>query len=584
MWSLKNPSAITARQIENLIIMSEESNDIITKIALGILSRVGSLTFFPAALAYEIILKRVPKLASSIPSLLLGSASVNNQFEKQLGKMIDHSLCFLSFPLGVYSPDVISGFRLKLPASEKVIPFGVEEIFGKEVDPIAYPKNIQDVQELVRNAKAHNKQISIIGAGMSQGTQTVPAEKKHLVIHTKFLNHVEIDAENNIARVGSGATWEQVQIAANKAGKSVIVKQASDVFSIGGSIGINCHGWAHEVGSISKTVKSMIIVDGNGNIQSLTPEDELFGCMFGTLGYFGVICKVELSIDNNEYLVQQTKTIPPENFIQEYLDNIKNADIPLFGGRLSLNTSGGAYFSYVQMLSYARSKEKTSEAGYSLNTRLIVSNFNPELKWGNRIEQIFLQTFGHLPKFVQSILLRYFWQLECDNMNKKIISTKNETLHPPINALTIFHASNLHAQWLQEYFIKAENLPSFLNYFGKLLKDNEVSVINATIRPTPKDDISILPYAEKDRYGVVICFYQRKTNKAITQTRKWIKEVNQYLMESGDVFYQAYMPYATKEQFVKCYGLEKIQNLRQLKLKYDPEHRFGSSYTRKYFQ
>src|SRR5690606_214092 len=148
----------------------------------------------------------------------------------------------------------------------------------------------------------------------------------------------------------------------------------------------------------------------------------------------------------------------------------------------------------------------------------------------------------------------------------------NEALHPPINALTIFHASNLHTQWLQEYFVKAENLSSFLSYLGKLLKDNEVSVINATIRPTPKDDISILPYAEQDRYAIVICFYQRKTDKAIAQTRQWIEEVNQHLMESGDVFYQAYMPYATKEQFERCYGLERIQNLRQLKLKYDPEH------------
>lgn len=49
----------------------------------------------------------------------------------------------------------------------------------------------------------------------------------------------------------SGAIWEHIQIEANKRGKSVIVKQASDLFSVRGSIGINCHGWAHKYGAIS---------------------------------------------------------------------------------------------------------------------------------------------------------------------------------------------------------------------------------------------------------------------------------------------------------------------------------------------
>ena len=156
--------------------------------------------------------------------------------------------------------------------------------------------------------------------------------------------------------------------------------------------------------------------------------------------------------------------------------------------------------------------------------------------------------------------------------------TRNEALHPPINSFNMLHHSNLQAQWLQEYFVTEEHLPHFLRFLGATLKANDVRLINATIRPTPKDPISILPYAEKDRHAVVICFAQEKTNQAMEKTRQWIQKVNAHLLDQGDIYYQAYMPDTSREQFESCYGKQRVANLRRLKLKYDPEHRFGNAH------
>ena len=114
--------------------------------------------------------------------------------------------------------------------------------------------------------------------------------------------------------------------------------------------------------------------------------------------------------------------------------------------------------------------------------------------------------------------------------------TRNEALHPPINSFKFLHHSGLHAQWLQEYFVDKDKLANFLRFLGAELKANQVKLINATIRPTPKDEISILPYAEKDRYAVVICFAQKKTDEAIAHTRQWIENVNAYLASDGGIF------------------------------------------------
>lgn len=43
------------------------------------------------------------------------------------------------------------------------------------------------------------------------------------------------------------------------------------------------------------------------------------------------------------------------------------------------------------------------------------------------------------------------------------------------------------------------------------------------------------------------------------------------------------MPYATKEQFEKIYGKKRVEKMRQLKAKYDPQNRFGNAHTTKYF-
>ena len=161
--------------------------------------------------------------------------------------------------------------------------------------------------------------------------------------------------------------------------------------------------------------------------------------------------------------------------------------------------------------------------------------------------------------------------------------TRNQALHPPINAFKLMHESDLHAQWLQEYFIEPSKLANFIRFLGAELKANDVPLINATIRPTPKDDISILPYAEEDRYGVVICFAQEKTPAAIEKTKRWIENVNAYLAASNGVFYQAYMPYATREQFEACYGAARIEQMRILKQQFDPNHVFGNAHTAKYY-
>ncbi len=531
-FAITHPVATLSRAIENIVIAGENSKNLIIQGGCAVLSRVISLTVFPIFLFLELVFSRVPKLILSVGD--------PNRFEKKLDKVVKYVLGILLSPLAIHSPEGMPGFFLKhAPNPNKVLPFGVELLYGKKVDQIVYPKNVAELLEAVRSAKRENKQISIVGAGFSQGTQTVPKDGKQVVISTKFLNQIELAEDGKTVLVQAGATWEQLQLALNAKGKSSIVKQASDVFSIGGSIGINCHGWAHEYGAIASTVESLDIIDAEGEFRTLTSQDELFGCMFGTLGYFGVIVKATLKVVDNEPLIERTEEIDIDQFVENYNTKIKGKDIPLFGGRLVLDSLYGDPLRKVCMVRY----EREPEAG---QTGMPSSKFTPESSYGRRVERIGLKLFSHLSNFSVKRLLSWFWERERTQMLTGRKVTRNEALHPPINAFKILHHSNLHTQWLQEYFIKGENLADFLRFLGSKLKAHNVRLINATIRPTPRDSISVLPYANEDRYAVVLCFSQVKADLEIADTKQWIEEVNQYLIDKGDVFYQAYMPYATQ--------------------------------------
>lgn len=455
-----------------------------------------------------------------------------------------------------------------------VRPFGVEEIFGKTLEKkIETPTTVDDVQRIVKDARAKNETIAVLGAGMSQGTQTVPTAQGCLV-STQYLNHIRVNAEDNTVTVGSGATWEEVQKALDKEGKSAIVKQASDLFSIGGSIGINCHGWAHEVGTIAKTVRSITMVDANGDVRHVAQGDPLFSCLFGTLGYFGIIVEATFDVVPNDVLIEEAVLVDRDQFQTVYEQEVKGRDRPLFRGRIVPDLWSDDPLREIYLVSYRKAGEEEA---------LAPRVWTQEPKQGTLKERIALKLISYVSLSSFHSLTKRYWDLEKKVMQMQRAMTRNEALHPPINAMKILHNSKVHAEWLQEYFVEKEKLPAFLQFLGSELKASDVKLVNASVRPVPQDDISILPYAEKERYAVVLCFAQEKTDTEIAKTRAWMERVNAHLARTGGVFYQAYMPYATVAEFEACYGKERIEEMRRLKEQFDPQHLFGNAHTAKYY-
>ncbi|PJD95782.1 MAG: hypothetical protein CK425_07710 [Parachlamydia sp.] len=500
-------------------------------------SRMMSVTLFPVCTALDMAVLTAKQVHEAPYILLSTDASQRQQhlaqFHKNAEALKKNSLGLLTAPIGIFSPDIITHHFVpaKIQATQ-VSPYG--KLYGARAH-VTYPQSIADVQAIIKEARAAGKSISIIGKGMSQGKQAISNTDWNVVINLSQLNQIHIDPTLKIAKIGAGALWQDLQRQANQYGLAVRVMQASNIFSIGGSISANCHGWDYKTGCLGNTLMGLTIVDANGKVLELTPKDPFFNYVVGGYGGFGVIVEAIISLTDNVKMLEKGIEIPPRDYVAYFNQNIRdNKEIEMHLYRLSLVPQN--LFQTGIAVSYHR-----------VNDQPVMANLQDEPVRGTRGDRIKLHTLRRLP------WLRHLaWKVEKNEALVEKESSRNALMRPPINS--VFNNSKVDAEWLQEYFVKGEDLADFLRFLGKILQDNQVALFNASVRFVKQDSKTMLSYAPTgERFAVVLFFNQNLAPKEIRKTKIWVRQVIDYLIAHEGTFYLPYQHFATLEQFKACY-------------------------------
>lgn len=468
----------------------------------------------------------------------------------------------VTFPTGIIWRDMVTNhFLPQTNPDGKIHPKG--GLYSSQA-VIVEPQTQRAVQQLVQVAAATGQKVSIRGAGFSQGKQTLPPRESDLHLNMHKLNKITIDPETRIATVGAGATWKQLQGKADPMGLAVQVMQASNPFSIGGSLSANCHGWDHTQGSLANTICSLTIVNAQGEIENLTPDDELFSCVVGGYGLFGVITEVKVQLTTNDQLFDFGVEVPIEDYTSYFREHIEqNPAIKMHLYRLSLE--GGRLLSKGWAQNYSTAFDGAPS-----------DQLTDEPEGGTTQDRILVQIARNSPT-----ARNLWWQQEERNLQQIRKATRNQIMRPPIHAL-FANESSAHQEWLQEYFVSESSLPSFLEFLGETLNENEVGLLNASVRFVKKEERALLGYAhEEDRFAVVLCFSQSLNEKEVKKTEHWVQKVVDQLRQIGGTFYLPYMHFPTKEQFQDCYP--QWEELLEKKELYDPNHLFDNGFFQDYF-
>lgn len=521
----------------------------------SITSRAISVTLFPVSTTLDMALLTAQQ-AQEIPYILLNKDAKKhkNKYRKNANALKKTSLGLLTAPMGILSPDIVTHhFVPSNIQTYQLTPYG--KLYTSYAH-MAYPESVADIQAIIKEAECSNKSISVVGKSMSQGKQAISNDPWNVVINTSKLKQITIYPESKIAKVEAGASWGELQNEANKHGLAVRVMQASNIFSVGGSISANCHGWDYKTGCLRNTILALTVVNSKGQVLQITPNEPLFDYIAGGYGAFGVIVEALISLTDNVAMVEHGVEIRPQDYVAFFNQDIRhNEDVDMHLYRLSLDPQH--LFKTGVAVSYKR-----------LSNDQIITNLIDEPEKGTRLDRIKLHTLRRL-----SWLRKLAWNIEKNDALSEKIASRNELMRPPINP--VFNNSQIDSEWLQEYFVKGEDLADFLDFLGSTLQKNKVALFNASVRFVKQDPHSKLSYAQSgDRFAVVLFFNQKLSANEVKKTKAWVQEVVDYLITHDGSYYLPYQHFATLEQFKACYpNWESIIAYKQTT---DPENRFNN--------
>lgn len=560
-------SSIPAQWIDNLLIESPKYADVsnLSKVTSRATSLLTSVTLFPLLLCVDLARYNIKSLFYRCRALTAFNPNEAAEFKADAQKCSDVAIKCLkgltTFPAAILWRDIVSNHFLAERRSDgKIHPTG--GLYASSAE-IRSPRTVKEVQEIVKEAITLDKKISIGGAGYSQGKQILPHRENDFHIDMLGLNKIQIDRQRKVAVVGAGVTWKELQYEANKEGLAIQVMQASNVFSVGGSLSANCHGWDHKMGSLGNTVRSITIIDAEGRKKILTPHDELFRYVLGGYGMFGVIVEAELELTENEELAEYAEKVAPKDYFTFFNQKIRtNPHLRMHLYRLSLEPG--------KLLREGYAQSYLAKDVWSSSESLIDEPEN-----GTTANRILMQIARNSPT-----ARRLWWKQEVKNMLKGSKGRRNEYMRPPILA-AFANNSKAKAEWLQEYFVPGEKLGEFLGFLSATLNKNDVALLNASVRFVKKEERSELGYAAKgDRFAIVLFFSQSLNPDEVKKTEKWVQKVVDKLGEMDGTFYLPYMHFATRKQFRQCYPA--WINVLAKKQQYDPKARFDNGLYRDY--
>lgn len=166
---------------------------------------------------------------------------------------------------------------------------------GGPADIFVTPKTYEKVKEVINICKLNNVPYFILGNGSNVIVRD--GGIRGVVINLGKLNKIEIEGNRIIAQ--SGALLSKVSNLALKSSLTGLEFASGIPGSIGGAVTMNAGAYN---GEISNVIESVLVIDNNGEIRSLSKEKmELSYRMSAILKYKYVVLEAILKLKEGEY-------------------------------------------------------------------------------------------------------------------------------------------------------------------------------------------------------------------------------------------------------------------------------------------
>lgn len=434
----------------------------------------------------------------------------------------------------------------------------VTQINSVNVQRIFAPTTVAEISGAIREWTG---KIAIGGGRFSMGGQIAVEGGLHLDMR-ELKRLVWFKPEERLVRVQAGMRWRDLHDVIDPHELAVHTMQSYSNFTIGGSVSVNAHGRYVGHGPVCNSVAAIQLVLADGSVveASRSTNPELFSAALGGYGAVGVITEVELILKENiriERIAQEIALANYVNFFEKNIGNddnciMHNADLmpPLFQNPVAVT--------------WRKTDKPLTEP-----TRLVPRGQSYAL------EQNMLWVMTEIPggeNLRKSVLHPLLTSNPVVKWLNHEASLDVAELEPRTRTISTYA--------LQEYFIPPAYVTQFAYTLSRVLRQHRVEAVNVSIRHSPKDTVSLLPWAKEEVFSFVLYYKQRTHLKAQKATGKWTRELIDEALENHGRYYLPYQLHASQDQFDRAYPEADL--LRLIKKKFDPNGKFSNEMWDKY--
>lgn len=171
---------------------------------------------------------------------------------------------------------------------------GFQLAVSREPDEIVLASTQEDVRTAVRSAAARGLPVGVEATGHGRSR----AADRGVVVATRELTGVTVDAADGTARVLAGTRWRDVIDAAHKHGLAPLSGTSPDVGVVGYTLGGGLPLVGRRYGYAADHVLGIDVATADGELRhaSHDSEPELFWALRGGRGNFGAVTAIEIGL------------------------------------------------------------------------------------------------------------------------------------------------------------------------------------------------------------------------------------------------------------------------------------------------
>jgi len=400
---------------------------------------------------------------------------------------------------------------------------------------IIYPSTEGEISAIIKNAKARNQKIRVVGTGHS--FTALVATNSILISLDRLTGLISVDKTNLEAEVFAGTKLYDLGPLLHQEGMALENMGDIDKQSVAGAFSTSTHGSGINFGILSTQVLAITIINGEGEIVRLEKEtngDE-FKAAQVSLGMLGIITRMKLKLLPSyklNYVVKKSNFDDTLANIDKY--NAENRNFEFY------------WFPYTEkcQLKFLNTtdKEISNELFHKWNG-VVLENYG--LKLMSEVSRIF-----SAPVSTSKVLAAGVSKVDYTNWSYKVFATVR---------LVKFQE--------MEFNIPREHFKTVLREIKEMIVEKQIKVhFPIECRFVKGDDILLSPAHQRESAYIAVHMYKGM------EYETYFKEIQKIMEKYNGRPHWGKMHFCTKEYFQKQYP--KWSTFNEIRKKYDPQNLF----------